>query len=312
MRSATLLSGLIKKEAERLDFEACGISPVDLTIKENLMLNTWIRMGFHGKMQYMDRNIEKRNDLSLLVEGAKSVISVIKNYNTSIDILPGQIKISKYAAGRDYHSVIKDKLTLLFEFIKEIAGDINGRIFTDSAPVFERVWAERSGLGWIGKNTNLINEKYGSFVFLGEIILDRELKYDNNAVRNRCGSCTKCIDSCPTQAIVEPYVIDSRKCISYLTIELKDDIPDELKDKLNGWIFGCDICQQVCPWNTKAPAHNELEFEPSVELVRMNVDDWKNLDEKKFKALFKHTAISRVKYEKMMNTIKTVLKGAKK
>ncbi len=254
-------------------------------------------------MDYMQNNFDMRLDPRLLVENAKSVISLSYNYYTDkkqTDLLAP--KISKYAFGEDYHLVLKEKLTTFFEFIQQQIGEVNGRTFVDSAPVLERAWAKRSGLGWVGKNTNLINKNSGSFYFLCEAIIDVELDYDS-LVTDHCGTCTACIDACPTQAIVEPYKVDGSKCISYFTIELKENIPEEMKDKFDNWAFGCDICQDVCPWNKFSKQHQQERFEPIHEIINMTQNDWYNLNENIFKDLFNKSPIKRTKYNGLMRNI---------
>jgi epoxyqueuosine reductase len=255
-------SDLIKQKAKALGFDFCGISRAEFLENEAPLLDTWLKKNYNGKMAYMANYFDKRLDPRLLVDDAKSVITVILNYYPEEKLADGKtdIKISKYAYGTDYHFVLKDKLSSLLTEINEKIGEINGRVFVDSAPVMDKVWAKKSGLGWIGKNSNLINRQIGSFFFIGEIILDLELEYDG-PIKDYCGTCTACIDACPTDAIVDAYVVDGSKCISYLTIELKDQIPDEFKGKMENWAFGCDICQDVCPWNSFAKPHKTSEFE---------------------------------------------------
>ena len=253
------LTNDIKTKAKALGFMSCGISKAGFLEEEAPKLEYWLNKNMNGEMSYMERNFDMRLDPTKIVEGAKSVISLTYNYYTEKTCKDSNFKISKYAYGNDYHFVIKNKLKDLFEYIKEKTGDINGRVFVDSAPVLERAWAKKSGLGWIGKNTNLISKKNGSFFFLCEIILDLELEYDHIDT-DHCGSCTACIDACPTNAIVEPYVVDGTRCISYYTIELKNNIPDYAKNTYDDWIFGCDICQDVCPWNRFSKPHKEPLF----------------------------------------------------
>ena len=249
MSNKLTYASIIKTEAKRLGFLSCGISKAEFLEDEAPRLEAWLSQNKHGKMQYMENNFDKRLDPTLLVEGAKSVISLAYNYYTDqIQVDKNAPKISKYAYGIDYHHVIKNKLNQLLEFIKEEIGDVSGRAFVDSAPILEKAWAKKSGLGWLGKNSNLITQKVGSFYFISELIVDLDLETDY-AVTDHCGSCTACIDACPTQAITEPYKVDGSKCISYFTIELKDNIPSDMKDKFDNWMFGCDVCQDVCPWN---------------------------------------------------------------
>jgi epoxyqueuosine reductase len=291
----------IKEKARELGFFSCGISKAEFLENEAEHLERWLKNGRHGKMHYMENHFDKRLNPALLVEGAKSVVSVLLNYFPKEDIFKDErLKISKYAYGEDYHFVIKEKLSELTAFIKGLAGELSIRSFTDSAPVLEKAWAKKSGLGWIGKNGNLITQKVGSFYFLGEIILDLELDYDSSTT-DHCGTCTRCIDACPTEAIVEPYVVDGSKCISYLTIELKDQfIPFEFAGKMQNWVYGCDICQDVCPWNSFAIPTNESRFEPS---EAMNVDFLSSLTEDQFKNFFKYSPIKRTKYEGLIRNI---------
>jgi len=291
----------IKNKALALGFFSCGISKVEFLESEAAHLERWLKNGMQGKMHYMENHFEKRLNPALLVDGAKSVVSVLLNYFPKEDIFRNEkLKISKYAYGEDYHLVIREKLSVLTEFIKGITGDLSIRSFTDSAPVLEKAWAKKSGLGWIGKNGNLITQKVGSFYFLGEIILDLELDYDGSTT-DHCGTCTKCIDACPTEAIVQPYVVDGSKCISYLTIELKDQfIPVEFAGKMQNWVYGCDICQDVCPWNSFATPTTETLFEPN---KAMHVDVLANLTEDQFKNFFKYSPIKRAKYDGLMRNI---------
>lgn len=276
---------LIQQKAFELGFCAMGISKAEFLNQEARTLDGWISDGMHGPMAYMKNHFDLRTDPQKLVPYAKSVITLGCNY-FSPDIQPeGAYKISRYAYGRDYHEVIREKLHRLFEFIRTTAPDACGRVFVDSAPVMEKVWAARSGLGWIGKNTNLISKEHGSFLFLGEIILNLEFEYDT-PVKNLCGTCTRCIDACPTKALT-PYTLDARKCISCLTIENKQAIPEKFINQWRDWIFGCDICQEVCPWNSKAKPHNEKDFQPLPEIFALQKTDWENLAEEDFKRIFR-------------------------
>jgi epoxyqueuosine reductase len=302
MKNKTKTSDLIKQKAKTLGFSAIGISKADFLEKESETLRTWLDNGLHGEMQYMENHFEKRIDPGKLVEGSKSVISVLLNYFPEKIQNENTYKISKYAYGKDYHYVVKEKLNLLFDFINEEVCKIEGRAFVDSAPVMDKVWAAKSGLGWIGKNTNLISKEFGSFVFIGELIIDLELDYDSNSYKDYCGTCTKCIDACPTKAIT-PYQVDARKCISYLTIEKKGDFSNEVKDKWNDWIFGCDACQDVCPWNSKLKPHNESAFQISDLLQNMNKKDWEEMEKLSFKKLFKSSPIERTKFEGLKRNI---------
>lgn len=295
-------SALIKQKAKILGFDFCGISKAGFLEAEAPRLEAWLKKGRQGQMQYMENYFDKRLDPRLLVDGAKSVISLLYNYSPEQSLPSSGPKISKYAYGEDYHEVIRDKLNLFLQEIKSDLGDIQGRAFVDSAPVLEKAWAAKSGLGWIGKNANLINKKQGSFFFLAELILDLDLEADG-AIPDYCGTCTKCIEACPTQAIVEPYVVDGSKCISYLTIELKEAIPDQFKGRMQDWVFGCDVCQDVCPWNSFSIPHQEKRFLPSEELIGFTTSEWKELTEETFKAVFKHSAVRRTKYSGLKRNI---------
>jgi len=282
----------------------CGISKADFLEEEAQRLEDWLNRDYHGKMSYMANHFDKRLDPRLLVDGAKSVVSLLLNYypqETQADA--DAPKISKYAYGKDYHFVIKDKLKELMRFIHEEIGEVGGRVFVDSAPVMDKAWAAKSGLGWVGKNSNLIHPKHGSFFFVAELIIDLELEPDG-PIKDYCGTCTKCIDACPTDAIVEPYVVDGSKCISYLTIELKDALlPGEFKDQMDNWMFGCDICQDVCPWNRFSKPHQETAFDPHENLLKMSKSDWEDLTEDVFRELFRHSAVKRTKYEGLKRNI---------
>lgn len=286
-------------------FDFCGISKAGFLEEEEPRLTNWLKNNYQGKMHYMENYFDKRLDPTKLVEGSKSVISVLYNYYT--DVKPKDEtapKISQYAFGEDYHHVIKDKLATVLEEMKNSIGEFNARIFVDSAPVMDKVWAKKSGLGWVGKNTNLITKESGSFYFIAEIICDLELEYDG-PIKDYCGTCTKCIDECPTNAIIEPYVVDGSKCISYFTIELRDEIlPKEVKGKMDNWIFGCDVCQDVCPWNSFAKKHQEPLFEPKDKLLAMKKSDWQELTEEIFNELFKRSAVKRTKLEGLRRNIK--------
>jgi len=293
----------IKSVAKNLGFMYCGISKADFLDEEVKNLENWLKAGGHGKMSYMENHFDKRLDPRLLVDDAKSVISLLFNYYTpdeqEDDAAP---KISKYAYGEDYHFIVKDKLKSFFKKIHEEIGEINGRVFVDSAPVMDKAWAKKSGLGWVGKNTNIIHPKEGSFFFIAEIILDLELEYDG-PIKDYCGTCTKCIDSCPTGAI-QPYSVDGSKCISYLTIELKDEIiPKEFSGKMESWMFGCDICQDVCPWNRFAKKHNEPRLDPHENLLKMSKANWDDLTEEVFREIFKKSAVKRTKFEGLKRNI---------
>ena len=292
------LSEMIKARAGELEFDLVGVSKAEFLEEEAHNLEEWLNRGYHGKMQWMENHFEKRVDPRLLVPGAKSVISVLHNYFPSPDHSQPEDapKISTYAWGPDYHKILKYKLYRLVEFIQEKVGEVPYRVFTDSAPVMDKAWAQRSGLGWIGKNTNLISPQKGSFFFIGEIILDLELEYDS-PIKDFCGTCTACIDACPTDAL-EPYRIDSRKCISYLTIELREEIPEEFGNQMEGWTYGCDICQDVCPWNSFSTPHSDGSFKPLDHIIQFTARDWEAVTEKHFKKLTKKSAMSRIKWDK--------------
>lgn len=295
-------SALIKSESKRLGFLSCGISKADFLEQEAPRLETWLKKGMHGQMSYMENHFDKRLDPRLLVEDAKSVVSLLLNYYPSEIQNQDAYKISKYAYGQDYHFVIKDKLKDLLKFIQQEIGDVNGRVFVDSAPVLDKAWAAKSGLGWIGKNSNLITKQVGSFYFIAELIIDLELEYDNPTT-DHCGSCTACIDACPTQAIVEPYVVDGSKCISYFTIELKEQIPNEMKGQFDNWMFGCDVCQDVCPWNRFSKPHNEPLFTPNQEMLSFSKKDWLEITDDVFKKIFKNSAVKRTKLEGLKRNV---------
>jgi epoxyqueuosine reductase len=288
-------SQLIKTEAKKLGFLSCGISKAEFLEDEAPRLERWLKDGKHGKMAYMENHFDKRLDPRLLVPDAKSIISLLLNYYTPLDQLDGAPKISKYAYGKDYHHVIKDKLKQLFQIINNKIGEVSGRVFVDSAPVMEKSWAVRSGLGWQGKNTNLISKKAGSFFFIAELIVDLELEYDT-PVTDHCGTCTACIDACPTEALT-PYHIDASKCISYLTIELKDQIPTAFKNKMDDWAFGCDICQDICPWNRFSKQHNEPLFSPNSEVINYTQKNWEEITQETFNIIFKNSAIKRTGFK---------------
>jgi len=289
-------SKLIKDEALRLGFMACGISKAEFLEDEAPRLERWLNQNYHGEMKYMENYFDKRLDPRLLVDGAKSVISLSLNYYTEEKQKdPSAPKISKYAYGNDYHHVIKDKLKALTLFIEENIGAVAGRAFVDSAPVLDRAWAKKSGIGWIGKNSNLISKTDGSFFFLAELIIDLELDYDYPFQTDHCGTCTRCLDACPTDAIIAPQIVDGSKCISYLTIELKDEIPNQFKDKMDNWMFGCDICQDVCPWNRFSKMHQEDAFAPANGLLDLTAKDLTEITDEVFKKVFKGSAVKRTK-----------------
>lgn len=296
---------IIKQEAKRLGFDFCGISKADFLEEEAPKLEAWLKAGMHGKMEYMENHFDKRLNPTLLVEGAKSVVSLLYNYYPEQTQNTEAPKISKYAYGYDYHEVIKEKLKEFLNTLKEKIGDVNGRAFVDSAPVLDKAWAKKSGLGWIGKNANLINKQNGSFFFIAELIIDLDLEYDG-PIQDYCGTCTKCIDACPTEAIVEPFVVDGSKCISYLTIELKDAIPNEFKNKMDNWAFGCDVCQDVCPWNRFSTPHHEAQFNNQTGLLNLNTDEWHELTEETFNKVFKHSAVQRTKYKGLKRNLEFI------
>ena len=294
---------IIKTEAEKFGFISCGISKAEFLEDQASNLEKWLKKNYNGKMSYMERNFDKRLDPRKLVQDSKSVISLSFNYYTKKKQLdPNSFKVSKYAFGNDYHFVIKNKLNKLLSSLKNKIGDFNARVFVDSAPVMERAWAERSGLGWVGKNTLMISKKKGSYFFLAEIICDLELDYDI-PVMDHCGTCTACIDACPTDAIIKPYVLDSNKCISYLTIELKDSIPKQFENKMQDWIFGCDICQDVCPWNKFSKENEHALFQPSDKFLNMKKNDWIELTEETFKKVFKNSPIKRANFKGLKKNI---------
>lgn len=294
---------MIKAEAARLGFMSCGISKAQFLKEEAPRLESWLKNNMHGEMHYMENYFDKRLDPTKLVEGSKSVISLLLNYYPKEFQKEGTYKLSKYAYGTDYHFVIKDKLKDLLRFIQTEIGEVEGRAFVDSAPVLDKAWAARSGLGWIGKNSNLLTKQVGSFYFIAELIVDLELEYDT-PVTDHCGSCTACIDACPTQAIVEPYKVDGSKCISYFTIELKEELPSHVSDKFNDWMFGCDICQDVCPWNKFSKSHNEPLFDPHPELLQFDRKDWEEITRETFNEIFRRSAVKRTKFEGLQRNIR--------
>ncbi len=295
-------SEFIKSEAKRLGFLSCGISQAGFLESEAPRLEKWLKDNRNGSMYYMENHFDKRLDPTLLVDGAKSVVSLLLNYFPENPQAEGTYKISKYAFGQDYHYVIKDKLKELLFSIQDKIGEVSGRAFVDSAPVLDKAWAAKSGLGWIGKNSNLLTRKVGSYYFIAELILDLELVYDNPTT-DHCGNCTACINACPTEAILAPYVVDGSKCISYFTIELKESIPVEMQGKFDDWIFGCDVCQDVCPWNRFSKPHNEPLFNPNPEMLTMSKKDWIELTEETFKLVFKNSAVKRTKFEGLKRNI---------
>ena len=305
--SITKTTEIIKKKAVDLGFSSCGISKARFLKEEEKKFEDWLNNGYQGSMNYLNKNFDKRLDPRKLVHGSKSIISLTYNYYPPKKLVKkNNFIISKYAYGKDYHRVLKKKLRKLFFFIKENIGNVEGRVFVDSAPVHERAWAKLSGLGWIGKNSLLINKNMGSYFFIAEIISDLDLEYDS-PVSDMCGKCTRCIDACPTDAITKAQVIDAQKCISYLTIENKKEIHKELQKNMNGYIFGCDICQEVCPWNKFSTPHNEESFLPNKEIKKHRKKDWIELTEETFNVIFKGSAVKRAKYSGLKRNIKTYL-----
>ena len=293
---------MIKAEAQRLGFLSCGISKAGFLEQEAPRLENWLNTNMNGQMSYMENHFDKRLNPTLLVDDAKSVISLLLNYFPSELQNENSYKISKYAYGQDYHHVIKEKLKELLHFIQTEIGEVSGRAFVDSAPVLDKAWAAKSGLGWVGKNSNLISQKVGSFYFIAELIIDLELEYDTPTT-DHCGSCTACLDACPTEAIVAPYVVDGSKCISYFTIELKDNLPEEMKGKFDDWMFGCDVCQDVCPWNRFSKPHNEPLFEANPDILNFSKSDWEEITVDTFQKVFKNSAVKRTKYEGLLRNI---------
>jgi epoxyqueuosine reductase len=299
-------TALIKTTATELDFSFCGISKAEFLEDEAPKLEAWLKKAYHGKMAYMENHFDKRLDPTKLVPGAKSVVSLVYNYYPKKDLADAGLKIAKYAYGEDYHIVVKDKLKLFMEKIQQEIGDVHGRVFVDSAPIMERQWAARSGIGWIGKNSLLLNKQMGSFFFLAELILDLDLEPDG-PMKDYCGTCTACMDACPTGAIVGDGVVDSNKCISYLTIELKDSIPTEFKGKMDNWIFGCDVCQDVCPWNRFSKPHEEPRFNPSGEWPAFSKQEWMELTQEVFEKNFSKSAVVRTGFSGLKRNIEASL-----
>lgn len=304
-KNAKKYSELIKQKAEKFGFQGCGISKAGFLEEEAPALERWLKSGFNGEMKYMENHFDKRLDPRLLVEGAKSIISLSYNYYPEQKLIAeDNFKISKYAYGEDYHDVIKDILRDMVAELQEEIGEFGFRVFTDSAPILERAWARRSGIGWVGKNANIITKKHGSFFFLSEIICDLELEEDG-ATTDHCGKCTKCIDACPTQAIISDKIIDGSKCISYATIELKNEIPDYFQGKMDDWIFGCDVCQDVCPWNRFSAPHSQPKFALK-EFSQLKKDDWKDLTQEIFSEIFRKSPVKRTKFSGLMRNISFV------
>lgn len=307
IQNSSKYTSLIKEEAKRLGFLSCGISKAEFLEKEAPRLEEFLNENRHGEMRWMENNFDKRLDPTKLVEGSKSVISLLLNYYPEEKQKEGSYKISKYAYGRDYHFVIKDKLKQLLQFMRDEIGEVDGRAFVDSAPVMDKVWAAKSGLGWIGKHSNLLSKQTGSFYFIAELIVDIELEYDT-PVTDHCGSCTACIDACPTDAIVAPYKVDGSKCISYFTIELKEELPNSYKNQFEDWMFGCDICQDVCPWNRFSKPHNEPLFNPHPQLLEKDKKGWEELTKETFNEIFRKSAVKRTKFEGLKRNIRFLTK----
>ena len=300
----------INEKALELGFAGCGFSRTESLPEDAQRLKIWLQKGYHARMGYMANHKEKRTDPTLLVEGARTVISLLYNYYTDrVPEDPEAPILSKYAYGKDYHFVMKDKMHLLFDYIKSMHADVEGRVFVDSAPVLDRAWARRAGLGWIGKNSMLISRSAGSFVFIGEIILNLELVYNEIPESDFCGSCTRCIEACPTQAILDERSIDSEKCISYQTIENRGVISSEIEGNLSGRVFGCDICQDVCPWNRKAEKHQESGFNPGGNLLEMSRESWLNLSREEYKQLFHQSPVQRAGYDKLKSNMASLQKN---
>ncbi len=299
---------LIKEEALRLGFSSIGIAKAGFLEKEAPKLEAWLKAGFQGEMHYLENNFDKRLDPRLLVEGTKSIISLSYNYYPEKHQKENTYRIAKYAYGQDYHYIIKGKLRALLSFIQEKIGDVSGRAFTDSAPVMERTWASQSGIGWQGKNGLLLQKGKGSFFFLAELFLDIDLVYDTPFKAHHCGQCTRCIDACPTQAILANGTVNGSACISYFTIELKNELPPDMKGKFDDWIFGCDICQDVCPWNSFSLPHNESLFTPHPDLLSMTKKDWSALTETTFQRVFKKSAVKRTKFSGLTRNIQFLSK----
>lgn len=298
-------SDIVKKLAYELGFTFCGISQADFLEKEAPRLENWLKNGQHGQMSYMERHFDKRLDPRLLVPGAQSVVSLLFNYATPLQTTANSARISRYAYGEDYHLVIKEKLFELLDRLREKLGDIHGRVFVDSAPVLEKAWAAKSGLGWVGKHSNLITRQQGSWFFLAELIIDLPLEADG-PIADYCGRCTRCIDACPTDAIT-PYEVDGSKCISYYTIELKESLDAATAQKFDRWAFGCDICQEVCPWNRFAVKHQEKRFEPAAEWLNYTDNDWLEITEATFIRLFGRSPLQRTGYQRFKENLKLVL-----
>jgi epoxyqueuosine reductase len=303
--STAIHTKVVKETATLLGFDFCGIAKAQFLNEDARRLETWLNKGMHGSMQYMEKHFDLRTDPTKLVPGAKSVITLLINYFPEEKQDTDSPKVSKYAYGKDYHNIIREKLNHFFFLLKEKIGDINGRGFVDSAPVLDRAWAQKSGLGWIGKNGNLINKQQGSFFFIASLITDLDLLADEEGIKDYCGTCTKCIDECPTEAILPNKIVDGSKCISYFTIELKDAlIPDKMKGKFDNWLFGCDVCQDVCPWNRFSKPNTVEGFEPIHEILHYSTNDWEELTEEKFKIIFSKSPLKRSKFEGVKRNLK--------
>ncbi|RZS95645.1 tRNA epoxyqueuosine(34) reductase QueG [Cecembia calidifontis] len=307
MRNTTdLYAQIIKTQAKSLGFDFCGIAKAEFLEEEAPKLEAWLHENYHGKMAYMANHFDKRLDPTKLVDGAKTVVSLIYNYfpEKKLPEKEEDFKIAKYAYGQDYHHVIKDKLKRLLEILRDEIGEFGGRAFVDSAPVMERQWAQKTGIGWLGKNSLLLNRQMGSFFFLAELIIDLEVTADPPMVKDYCGTCTRCIDACPTDAIVQPGVVDGSKCISYFTIELKEEIPQDVKGKFENWVFGCDICQDVCPWNRFSKPHQEPKFDPHPDMMNFNRKDWEEITEATFNKVFSKSAVKRAKFSGFLRNLR--------
>ncbi len=306
---------LIRQHALSIGFDACGFSRARRLDEEESRFEQWLKQGRHGSMQWMENHFEKRLDPRVLVPGARSVISVVMSYNQpdtfrTIDLTPDSPRISKYALGDDYHDVMRPKLYELFEYIREVVGPVEGRAFVDSAPVMDKTWARLSGIGWIGKNSNMLNKQLGSYYFIGELILDAEFEYDSPTT-DHCGTCTRCIDACPTGAIYEPYQVDGSKCISYFTIELRDAVPTEYHSAIGNWMYGCDICQDVCPWNRKAAPGSESALFARNDLMNTDINFWEELNLEEYRKMFKGSAVKRAKFDGLKRNISIVSANVK-
>lgn len=303
-------AAVVKRIAADLNFDFCGISEATFLEEEAPRLETWLNQNYQGQMGYLANHFDKRLDPRKLVDGARSVVSLAYNYfpKELLDQSSEALKLAKYAYGKDYHFVIKDKLKKFLQILREEVGDVGGRAFVDSAPVMERQWAQRAGIGWIGKNSLLINQSQGSFFFLAELILDIDLAPDLPTTKDYCGTCTRCLEACPTDAIVAPGVVDGSKCISYFTIELKEELPASMKGQFENWMFGCDICQDVCPWNRFSVPHRETDFDPHPEMVNFTRKDWEELTEETFGKVFQKSAVKRAKYKGLMRNVRFLKK----